>query len=137
MFATTSGPAAVDPGCGAGRQGALTPVDQCRDAAKRIRFTCPEWPNQISRRRGKGLACGRPPAFDGEEYMRRNLVEGHFIRFKQFVTRRFVMPNLPIIVPARSSSLASFSTAGDTCKTRASPEIWGSEDRGSGRRTIW
>lgn len=52
--------------------------------AKRIRFTCPERSDQIDRRQAKGPAGGRPPAFDREEYKRRNLVERCFNRFKQF-----------------------------------------------------
>lgn len=52
--------------------------------AKRIRFTCPERSDQIGRRQAKGSAGGRPPAFDREEYKRRNLVERCFNRFKQF-----------------------------------------------------
>ena len=52
--------------------------------AKRIRFTCPERSDQIARRKAKGSAGGRRPAFDREEYKRRNLVERCFNRFKQF-----------------------------------------------------
>lgn len=52
--------------------------------AKRIRFTCPERSDQLARRKAKGSAGGRPPAFDREEYKRRNLVERCFNRFKQF-----------------------------------------------------
>lgn len=52
--------------------------------AKNVRFTCPERSDQIGRRQAKGPAGGRPPAFDREEYKRRNLVERCFNRFKQF-----------------------------------------------------
>jgi transposase len=52
--------------------------------AKKVRFTCPERSDQIGRRQAKGAAGGRPPAFDREEYKRRNLVERCFSRFKQF-----------------------------------------------------
>ena len=51
---------------------------------RRIRFTSPERSDQIARRKAKGSAGGRPPAFDREEYKRRNLAERCFNRFKQF-----------------------------------------------------
>ena len=52
--------------------------------ARRIRFTSPERSDQVARRKAKGSAGGRPPAFDREEYKRRNLVERCFNRYKQF-----------------------------------------------------
>lgn len=52
--------------------------------ARRIRFTSPERSDQVARRKAKGSAGGRPPAFDEEEYKRRNLVERCFNRYKQF-----------------------------------------------------
>lgn len=53
-------------------------------AARRVRFTSPERSDQIARRQAKGSAGGRPPAFDAEEYKRRNVVERCFARLKQF-----------------------------------------------------
>jgi transposase len=49
-----------------------------------IRFTSPERSDQQARRAAKGSAGGRPPAFDREEYKRRNVVERCFNRLKQF-----------------------------------------------------
>jgi transposase len=49
-----------------------------------IRFTSPERADQVARRAAKGSAGGRPPAFDREEYKRRNVVERCFNRLKQF-----------------------------------------------------
>jgi transposase len=40
--------------------------------------------DQITRRTAKGSAGGRPPAFDPDEYRRRNVVERCFNRLKQF-----------------------------------------------------
>ena len=52
--------------------------------ARRIAFTCPERSDQIARRKAKGSAGGRPPAFDADAYGRRNVVERCFNRLKQF-----------------------------------------------------
>jgi transposase len=52
--------------------------------ARHIRFTCPERIDQVARRRAKGSAGGRPPAFDHEIYARRNVIERCFARLKQF-----------------------------------------------------
>jgi transposase len=49
-----------------------------------IAFTCPERVDQIARRKAKGSAGGRPPAFDPVIYQRRNVVERCFNRLKQF-----------------------------------------------------
>lgn len=49
-----------------------------------VRFTSPERSDQIAHRQAKGSAGGRPPAFDQEEYKRRNVVERCFARLKQF-----------------------------------------------------
>jgi transposase len=49
-----------------------------------IRFASPERSDQAARRAAKGGAGGRPPAFDREEYKRRNVVERCFNRLKQF-----------------------------------------------------
>lgn len=51
---------------------------------RRIRYTSPERSDQKSRRTAKGSNGGRPPAFDPEEYKRRNVVERCFNRLKQF-----------------------------------------------------
>src|SRR4051794_29206692 len=40
-----------------------------------IAFTCPEKSDQIARRKAKGSAGGRPPAFDQDIYAGRNVVE--------------------------------------------------------------
>jgi transposase len=52
--------------------------------ARAIAFTCPERVDQIARRKAKGTAGGRPPAFDQVIYRRRNVVERCFGRLKQF-----------------------------------------------------
>jgi transposase len=52
--------------------------------SRRIRFTSPERSDQKARRAARGSAGGRPPAFDREEYKRRNVVERCFNRLKQF-----------------------------------------------------
>jgi transposase len=52
--------------------------------ARHIAFTCPERTDQIARRKAKGPAGGRPPAFDKEIYKCRNVVERCFGRLKQF-----------------------------------------------------
>jgi transposase len=52
--------------------------------ARGITFTCPERSDQIARRKAKGPAGGRPPAFDKNTYRRRNVVERCFGRLKQF-----------------------------------------------------
>lgn len=49
-----------------------------------IAFTSPERSDQIARRRAKGSAGGRPPAFDPALYADRNVVERFFNRLKQF-----------------------------------------------------
>lgn len=51
---------------------------------RRIVFTCPERSDQIARRKAKGSAGGRPPAFDAEAYKGRNVVERCFNKLKQF-----------------------------------------------------
>jgi putative transposase len=52
--------------------------------AKRIPHTIPERSDQIARRKAKGSAGGRPPAFDVEMYKDRNTVERGFGRLKQW-----------------------------------------------------
>ena len=52
--------------------------------ARGIAFTCPEKADQIARRKAKGSAGGRPPAFDPNVYAGRNVVERCFARLKQF-----------------------------------------------------
>lgn len=49
-----------------------------------IRHTIPERDDQVARRKAKGSAGGRPPAFDAEIYKQRNTVERGFSRFKQW-----------------------------------------------------
>jgi transposase len=49
-----------------------------------IPFTCPERSDQVARRKNRGPAGGRPPAFDPGIYRRRNVVERCFGRLKQF-----------------------------------------------------
>jgi len=52
--------------------------------ADRISHTIPERSDQIERRKAKGSAGGRPPAFDAEVYKDRNTVERGFGRLKQW-----------------------------------------------------
>jgi putative transposase len=49
-----------------------------------IRHTIPERDDQIARRKAKGSAGGRPPAFDAAIYKQRNTVERGFSRLKQW-----------------------------------------------------
>lgn len=50
----------------------------------KISHTIPEKSDQIARRKAKGSAGGRPPAFDPELYSNRNTVERGFSRLKQW-----------------------------------------------------
>ena len=52
--------------------------------SRRIKHTIPERSDQIKRRKAKGSAGGRPPAFDPERYAHRNTVERGFNRLKQW-----------------------------------------------------
>lgn len=51
---------------------------------RRIGVTIPERDDQIARRKAKGRAGGRPPAFDPTIYKGRNVVERFFSRIKEF-----------------------------------------------------
>ncbi len=51
---------------------------------RRIKHNIPERSDQIARRKAKGSAGGRPPAFDAELYGLRNTVERGFNRLKQW-----------------------------------------------------
>ena len=52
--------------------------------SRRIKHTIPERKDQIARRKSKGSAGGRPPAFSGRIYKHRNTVERGFNRLKQW-----------------------------------------------------
>lgn len=52
--------------------------------SRRIKHTIPERTDQIARRKAKGAAGGRPPAFDAATYGLRNTVERGFNRLKQW-----------------------------------------------------
>jgi transposase len=52
--------------------------------ARGIAFTSPERADQITHRKTRGSAGGRPPAFDHDIYAGRNVVERCFARLKQF-----------------------------------------------------
>ena len=58
------------------------PAPHC--ASARIKHAIPERDDQITRRKAKGSAGGRPPSFDGEIYKQRNTVERGFNRLKQW-----------------------------------------------------
>lgn len=51
---------------------------------RRMKHTIPERSDQIARRKAKGSAGGRPPAFDPGLYGMRNTVERGFNRLKQW-----------------------------------------------------
>jgi transposase len=51
---------------------------------RRIKVTIPERDDQVQRRKQRGRAGGRPPAFDPDLYRGRNVVERCFNRLKQF-----------------------------------------------------
>jgi transposase len=52
--------------------------------ARRISHTIPERSDQRQRRKAKGSAGGRPPAFNTELYAQRNTIERCIGRFKQW-----------------------------------------------------
>ena len=52
--------------------------------ARRVPHTIPERSDQIQRRKDKGSAGGRPPAFDAAVYCERNTVERGYNRLKQW-----------------------------------------------------
>lgn len=52
--------------------------------ARRIGHAIPERSDQVQRRKAKGSAGGRPPAFDPDLYRQRNTVERGFNRLKQW-----------------------------------------------------
>jgi putative transposase len=52
--------------------------------SRRIKHTIPERSDQVARRKAKGSAGGRPPAFSGRIYKHRNTVERGFNRLKQW-----------------------------------------------------
>lgn len=52
--------------------------------ARGIAFTSPEKSDQIQRRRAKASRGGRPPVFDPDRYVDRDVVERCFNRLKQF-----------------------------------------------------
>ncbi len=52
--------------------------------ARGIAFTSPERSDQLTHRKAKGSAGGRPPVFDQQIYAGRNVVERCFARLKQF-----------------------------------------------------
>lgn len=60
------------------------PSARARLRAARIPNTIPERSDQIARRKAKGSAGGRPPAFDPAIYLHRNTVERSFNRLKQW-----------------------------------------------------
>lgn len=51
---------------------------------RRIKHTIPERRDQITTRKAKGSAGGRPPAFDEQIYKQRNTMERAFGRVKQW-----------------------------------------------------
>ena len=51
---------------------------------RRIKHAIPERSDQIERRKAKGSAGGRPPAFDRAIYKERNTVERGFNRLKHW-----------------------------------------------------
>jgi len=53
-------------------------------ADRGIKATIPEKSDQAANRKRKGSAGGRPPAFDGEAYKGRNVVERGFNRLKNW-----------------------------------------------------
>lgn len=52
--------------------------------SRRIKHTIPERSDQIERRKAKGSAGGRPPAFDPAIYKERNTIERGFNRLKHW-----------------------------------------------------
>ncbi len=60
------------------------PVTRAHLRAAKIAHTIPERSDQIRRRKAKGSAGGRPPAFDAQIYKDRNTVERGFGRLKQW-----------------------------------------------------
>lgn len=60
------------------------PSTRHRLRTRKIPHTIPERADQIDRRRAKGSAGGRPPAFDAQTYRHRNTVERGFNRLKHW-----------------------------------------------------
>ncbi len=60
------------------------PSTRARLRKVKIKHTIPERSDQIARRKAKGCAGGRPPAFDPDLYRHRNTVERGFNRLKQW-----------------------------------------------------
>lgn len=60
------------------------PSTRQRLRRRRISCTIPERSDQIARRKAKGSAGGRPPAFDPVIYKDRNTVERGYNRLKQW-----------------------------------------------------
>lgn len=89
---------------------------------RRIKATIPERADQIARRKAKGKAGGRPPAFDPDLYKLRNVVERCFNRLNNSAAWQHGSPNEPLTTAPKSSSPASSSTSDedpqDTPKTR-------------------
>lgn len=60
------------------------PATRSELRSRRIRHTIPKRSDQIQRRKAKGSAGGRPPAFDRAIYKERNTVERGFSRLKHW-----------------------------------------------------
>lgn len=89
--------------------------------SKKIKHTIPERTDQIARRKAKGSAGGRPPAFDPAIYGLRNTVERGFNRLKQWrgiATRydKYALTYLGGVLPASAVIHARTTTKkfGDT-----------------------
>src|ERR1035437_595878 len=75
------------------------PSTRTRLRSLKIKNTIPERSDQIGRRKAKGSAGGRPPAFDSRMYLHRNAVERGFNRLKTIAQNREplrqIRPDLP------------------------------------------
>ncbi|WP_370468913.1 hypothetical protein [Amycolatopsis sp. YIM 10] len=76
---------------------------------RRIKATIPERTDQIARRKTRGPAGGKPPAFDPDLYKQRNVVERCSTGSTNSEAWRPVTPNEPPTTVLRSSSPAPSS----------------------------
>jgi transposase len=94
------------------------PNTRAASRQRKIKATIPERSDQIARRKAKGSAGGRPPAFDHGLHKLRNVVERCFNRLCEFrgVSSVAWPPdsrNEPLTTEPRSSWPASSFTSGE------------------------
>ncbi|WP_425433029.1 transposase [Geodermatophilus tzadiensis] len=91
--------------------------------ARHVRFTCPERIDQLARRRAKGSAGGRPPAFDQQVYAGRNVIERCFADSSSSAPWPPATPNEPPTTGRCSSSPPSSSGSAKIRRTGLSDQF--------------